>query len=273
MTGHPGPEGARPAAPPLPGVRQTIGDALRLVWRRPRETMLPILAIQLPVSLAVSAITVVLYLTAFRSEPVEGMQDAFAGGRGAPLFLFLATTAGQALFAQVARGAAIVSIAATVSGAPAPLTAALDPAFTRMGALLALVLIIGVAVVLAFLSIVGLVLLPYLAIRAALCFEALMIDGLSPVAAIRRSWALTHRNVLRLLGVVLLSAAVVTLPLLAISALGAATGGSRSERVVETGLYLFAQGILVIPLVAFLTATTTLYYLTIRASKDDRRTA
>lgn len=235
--------------------------------------MLPILAIQLPISLAISALTVALYLSAFKSEPVEGMQDAFAGGRGAPLFLFLATTAAQALFAQVARGAAIVSIAATVQGGAAPLTASLDPAFTRMGALLALVLIIGAAVVLAFLSLVGIVLLPYLAIRTALCFEVLMLEGLSPVAAIRRSWALTHRNVLRLLGVVLLSAVVVALPLLAISALGAAVGGSRSARVIETGLHLVAQGILVIPLVAFLTATTTLYYLTIRVAKDARSTA
>ncbi len=235
--------------------------------------MLPLLAIQLPITLAVSALTVVLYLTVFKDEPMEGMQDALAGGRGAPLFLFLATTAAQALFAQVARGAAIVSIAAVVRGKPVALTGALDPAFTRMGALLALVLIIGVAVVLAFVSIAGLIFLPYLAVRTALCFEAMMLEGLSPLAAIRRSWNLTHRNVLRLLGVVLLSAAVVALPLLVVSALGEAVAGGRTARVLETGLYLLAQGVLIVPLVAFLTATTTLYYITIREAKDARSTA
>lgn len=262
-----------PALPPLPPVRGTIANALRLVWRQPRETMLPLLAIQLPVTLAVSALTVILYLTVFKDEPVEGMQDALAGGRGAPLFLFLATTAAQALFAQVARGAAIVSIAAAARGKPVALTGALDPAFTRMGALLALVLIVGVAVVLAFVSIVGLVFLPYLAVRTALCFEAMMLEGLSPLAAIRRSWNLTHRNVLRLLGVVLLSAAVVALPLLAVSALGGAVAGGRTARVLETGFYLLAQGVLIVPLVAFLTATTTLYYIRIREAKDARSTA
>lgn len=258
---------------PQPGVRRTVGDAVRIVWRQPRATLLPLLAIELPVALVVALLTVVLYLTAFEDEPVEAMQDAVAGGAGAPLFLFLATTAAQALFAQVARGAAIISIAAAARGKPVSLTAALDPAFTRMGALLALVLIIGAGVALAFVSIVGLVILPYLAVRVALCFEAMMLEGIGPWAAVRRSWALTRGNTLRLFGVVLLSAAVIALPLMAVSALGAAIGGSHTARVVETGAYIVAQGLFVTPLVAFLTATTTLYYLTIRAAQDERNTA
>ena len=100
-----------------------------------------------------------------------------------------------------------------------------------------------------------------------------MLEGISPWGAIKRSWALTRGNVLRLLGIILLSALAVAGPLLVISGLGAIIGGGRSVRVLETGLYIFAQGVFVVPLVAFLTATTTLYYLTIRVTHDERRTA
>ena len=261
------------APPALPGIRNTVATAMRLVWRQPRQTMLPLAVIEVPVTLAVALLTVTLYLTAFKDQPVEAMQDAVTAGAGAPLFLFLATTAGQALFAQVARGAAILSIAGVINHRPLPLTGALDPAFTRMGALLALALIVGAGIVLAFISIVGLVLLPYVAVRVAICFEAMMLEGISPWAAIKRSWVLTSGNVLRLLAIILLSALVIVGPLLVISILGAIIGGGRTARVLETGVYIFAQGVLVVPLVAFLTATTTVYYLTIKANQDERRTA
>ena len=104
--------------------------------------MLPLAVIQFPLALAVAVLTIGLYLTAFEDQPVEAMQDAVTAGTGAPLFLFLATTAAQALFSQVARGAAILSIAGEINHRPLSLTGALDPAFTRMGALLALAVIV-----------------------------------------------------------------------------------------------------------------------------------
>jgi len=235
--------------------------------------MLPLAVIQVPLALVVASLTVALYLTAFSDEPVEAMQDAVTAGAGAPLFLFLATTAAQALFSQVARGAAILSIAGVINHRPLSLTGALDPAFTRMGALLVLALIIGAGFALALISVVGLVLLPYLAVRIAICFEAMMLENISPWSAVKRSWLLTRGNVLRLLAIILLSALAIAGPLLVISGLGAIIGGGRTVRVLETGLYIFAQGIFIVPLVAFLTATTTLYYLTIRATQDEQRTA
>ena len=268
------PVSAPPAGPSaLPPVRATVARALALVRQHPREALLPLAVIQLPVTLATAALTIVLYLTAFKNEPVETMQGALSGGASAPLFVFAVTAAVEGLFAQVARAASIVSIAAVARGRPLPLTSALDPAFTRMGALLVLVLIIAVGFGLAFVTIVGLVLLPYVATRVALCFEAMVLEGIGPWAAIRRSWSLTRGNVLRLLGVILLSVLVVLIPLVLISALGTAIGGGRTTRVVLTGLYTFVQGGLAIPLAGFLTATTTLYYLTIGAPSDDRRSA
>jgi hypothetical protein len=265
-----------PGAALAPSARGIVREALHLVFRRPRAAMLPLVAVEVPVAVLVAVANALLYLTVFSDEPVATTRGVFSGSTGGPLFVLLVLTAVEALFTQVARAATIVSIAGAVTGRPKSLAAALDPAFTRMGQLLVLIVMVVAILALGFAAIVvviGFVLLPYLALRTAISFEAFMLEDLQPAAAIRRSWELTRGNVIRLLGMIGLSVLVVALPILVISGLGAVEFGSRTAEVVWASVANALQAILVIPIVAFLTATTTLFYLTIRSSRDERRPA
>lgn len=237
--------------------RKVIGTAWGIVTNHPRQAMLPVAVIQIPVAIVTGAILAVLLLTVFGDEEI----DTTKGGQMLALLLL---SAGQALFAQVARGSTIVSIAAVIRGKPLGLTEALDPAFSRMGGLLALVVLVSAGVLVAFVTLIGLVLLPYLVLRLALSFEAFMLEDLGPWQALRRSWQLMSGHMLRMLGVVLLTAVILFGPFLFVSLLGEAVRGDRSTQVILGAAYSVVQGVLLVPIVAFVTATTTVFYLNLR---------
>ncbi len=256
--------------PNLPPVRGTVARALRLIRDQPRASLTPFAVVQIPLAAIVGILTIVLYLTVFGDEPPETSAGVLTDAGSGPVFTFLVMTAVEVVFGQVAQGAAIISMQSAVAGHRVPLTAALDPAFTRMGALILLPLIIAaIALPLAF-TVVALPIAVYFLLRTALSFQALMIEKLGPVAAVRRSWQLTQGNVLRLLGVLFLAGAVLAVPFLLVSALGSLVAGGRTTQVLLTGLWIIVQGALAIPFAGFMTATTTLYYLTIRAARDER---
>jgi hypothetical protein len=237
--------------------RKVISAAWAVVVDHPRQAMLPLLVIQVPVAVVTSGLLAVLLLTVFGDEEI----DTTHGGQ---LLAVLLIGAAQALFAQVARGGTIVSIAGMLTGKPRSLTESLDPAFNRMGGLLALVLLVSGGLFLAFISLVGLLLLPYLALRLALSFEAFMLEELGPLQALGRSWRLMRGHMLRLLAVVLLTVAILFGPFLVISLMGEAVRGDRNTEVILGAVYSLVQGVLLIPIVAFVTATTTVFYLNLR---------
>lgn len=244
-----------------------------MLLKYPRATIFPLIAIQVPVTVLSSLATVALYFSAFRNEPFESVNDVLSGGASGPLLALILLTAFEGLFAQVARAATIVAVAAALEGRPKRLTESLDPAFTRMGGLLVLAVVLACGVVGLALTLVGIVLLPYLAARLGLVFEAYMLDGRGPGAALSRSWRVMRGNVLRFLTTVILFLLVAAGPLVLISLLGSVDFGGRDTRVLTSAALAIAQGILLIPLLAFLTAITTAFYLQARARHDGRTTA
>ena len=65
--------------------------------------MLPLFAVELPVVIVVTALTTLLYFTAFKDEPFYIADDLFTEGSAGAVFAFLALTAVSALVSQVAR--------------------------------------------------------------------------------------------------------------------------------------------------------------------------
>lgn len=237
--------------------RRVIGLAWELVTSRPREVLLPVAVVEVPVAIVTAAVIAVALGTVLR----ETALDAAEGGY---LALLLVAGAAQALFAQVAHGAAIVSIAGLLQGKPTSLSAALDPAFTRMGGLLALlVVLLAVSAALA-LTIVGLVVLPYVAIRFALVYQAYLLEERTVFGALGRSWGMMRGQMLRMLGVVLLTVLIFLGPAVLIQSLEALVGGPRGTQVVVQAVVSVVQGVLAVPLVAFTSATTTVFYLNLR---------
>ncbi|MCX7617596.1 MAG: hypothetical protein N2041_06620 [Tepidiforma sp.] len=251
--GAPGNAGLLPA-------RRVIGTAWDVITSRPREALLPVAAVEIPVAVLTAGVTALALLTALGDVEL-GTED-----RGY-LLLIIVTAAVQALFAQVAHGAAIVSIAGLLRGERLTLSEALDPPFTRMGGLLAiLVILLAVTAGLA-LTLIGLVLLPYIAVRLALTHQAFLLEGRSPFGAFGRSWALMQGHMLRMLGVMLLTLLIFIGPALLIQALDALVVGPRGAQVALQAGVSVLQGILTIPLVAFTSATTTVFYLNLEGAQ------
>lgn len=251
---------APPARPRVP-VRGTVGDAFRLVRAYPRATMLPLLVTQVPVACLTSLASVVLFLTVFRDEPYALDKTLPVTELGAPMFVVLVLLGLAALAGVVGSAAAIVATAGASRGAPPTLVEALDPAFTRMGAVIVLSIILAALVVGLVLTFVGVVLVPFVAGRLLLANTTLMLAPERVGGALTRTWDLSRGSVLRVWGVVLLSLPAV-IPLLAVNALAAAAdGASRNTRVGVDGLLDVAAALAVVPMSAFFTAVLTLFYL------------
>jgi membrane-anchored glycerophosphoryl diester phosphodiesterase (GDPDase) len=269
---------------PTIAIRGTLAESWRLLWRQPRFVLLPMLAVQLPVAALSAAITALLYLTVFRSEEIKPTADLFSDGATAALFVYLAVSSFEALFAQVARAATIVSVAAAARDKPKTLTESLDPAFTRMGHIILLVVLLVLCLAGALVAVSILALIPfvgaaialavvsYVALRTMLSFETLMLEGLRPWQAIRRSWAITRGRTLRLLGLVIMAFLCIALPLVALSSLNYLITGGRTVEVIVTAAVTFVGGVLAVPPLAFISTVTTLYYLK-ATEMDDVRTA
>lgn len=258
--------------PPVP-VKGTVAQAWRLLRSHPRQTLLPMFAVQAPVAVITAVVTLVLYFTAFRDEPVRTPSELLDAGVSGPLFAFLALSAFQALFSQVARGATIVGVAAASRGRDEPLAQLLDPAFTHMGGLLILA-IIPIAMLLGLAAtVVGLVIAPYLLLRLGLAVEAYMLDGVTPMRSFGQSWRRLSGSMWRFLATMLVAVAVIGLPLVLASSLGSIAAGGRDAQVVVLAVATFIQDLLVVPLLAFFTAVTAVFYLELKARQDGRFTA
>jgi len=269
--------GARSSPPAIP-IWGTVRDAFHLVRRNPKETMLPLFAVEVPVVVFVTIVTTLLYFTVFKDEPFRQQEDLFTEGSAGAVFAFVLLTAANALFSQVARGATIVSIAGLIRGKRLSLSESLDPAFTHMGGLLALAfMMFGGAVVLG-LTVVGIIILPVLALRFALTVEAYMLDGGSPIEALRRSWrvmggasrganafaGIMTPLMLRLLAVFVLLVLLIAVPVLLVQSISELVSGGRTAQVWLSGGIAVLQTVLFVPVFAWVSAALTSFYLQAR---------
>jgi len=245
-------------------VLATVRTAGHLVIRRPREILLPVVAIHVPLSIILAGITLLASFTILQDEPL----DPFEEGATRSLFLFLSTVGAWILFSQVARAAVIRAVAGSLRKETLTLTETLDPAFTRMGGLIALALLLFAVAAIAAIPVLGWILAPYLTLRMAMAFDTLILEDLPPGAAVRRSWELTRGRLLRLLGVLGLASLSLLIPIAVLSLLGLAVTGSRTQQILAGAGYSIVQGILTIPVVAFITASGTTFYLQATGTLD-----
>jgi hypothetical protein len=260
------------AAPGPAGPRALARDAWRMVTRHPRQSILPLLVIEAPVAAVVSAVATAFFLTTFKDEPFRASLALVTGddARGV-IFLLAVVAAVQALFTQVAHGAMVVSVAGVLSGKPKSLTESLDVAFSRMGSLLILALLIMAGAIVLVGSIVFIPLALFLALRLAVNFEVMLLERTGPRQAFVRSWVLMRGHMLRFLGALLLTALIAVIPFVAISSLAAIEPGSRTVSIVVVGVLAVVQAALMTPVIALLSSLTTIYYFTLGGNTDARR--
>ncbi len=245
-------------------MRETLGAAAALMRDHPREAMLPLLAIQAPLVIGTILLTLALYGTVFADEiyPRGGITGASEGG--GQVFALVVVVALAVVLGLVAQGATIVSVAAVARGKPLTIAQALDPAFTRLGGLVALTVIFAVTLGLLTITFVGIVVIPFLVARFGVAYQVYLLEETGPIDALRRSWRTMHGNMLRFLGVLIVGLALIVL----IGALVPVSPGpdsmSREGRMaIDAGIQIL-QGGVGIPVTVFAHAAVTLYYLRIR---------
>ena len=249
--------------PDRPGVGETLSAAAALLRDHPRETMLPLLVIQAILTLGVIVLTVLLYTSVFAGDayPQGGIFGA-EGRRG--IFVLVVVVATGATLSLVAQAATILSVAGIARGQPLTLAEAFEPAFNRLGGLIALTVIFAIAGVLLAITIVGLALLPFLLARFGVVYQVYLLEQTDPVEAFQRSWRTMDGNMLRLLGVMLVGLALALLIGLLVPVSPEPGSLSRGARMVIDALLQILQGGMLIPVAAFAHAAVTLYYLRIR---------
>jgi len=238
--------------------------AYRLLRERPRQSLAPYAAVMVPLSVATAVVSTALYLTVFRNEKYPpGFNEV-----DAVLFVTLCVFAVSFVFSSVGHGAAIVGTTAAYRGQPKRIAEILDPAFTRLGALLSIAIILGALLFGLAITLVGLPIAAFLGVRLSLAVQVMMLEERSPLGAIGETWRLTSGHALRLLGLLGLLI-LVALPLaLLLSVVPAAwEGEGRTARILLDGMTDLAIGLASIPLGAYFGAATTVYYLKLREAK------
>jgi hypothetical protein len=243
-----------------PAVRATFAEAARLVNDFRRATMLPIAIVQIPIVLVLTLANAVLYSTIFLDEPFAAGGPFAANASGAPLFAALILFAVNFLFSTVGNAAAVVASWGVVEGHPKGVAECLDPAFTRLGGLILLfVLLFGIVFLVSF-TLIGIIFLP----RLLFTLHAYILEGRSPAGAIVRSWQMTRGYMLRLIALVLL-AVVLIIPVFVVAALNpAADESGRAYEIIADIVTTGIAGLVAIPLFAIMVSAATLFYAKIR---------
>ena len=243
---------------------ETLSAAAALMRDHPRETMLPLLAVQAPLVIGTILVTILLYNSVFLDEvyPRGGITGANEGG--GQVFALVVVVAVAVVLGLIGQGATIVSVAAVALGRPLSVTEALDPAFTRLGGLSALTIIFAVVAGLLAVTFIGLAVIPFLVARFGIAYQIYLIEETGPIEALTRSWRTMHGNMLRLLAIVVIGFVLVVLIGLLVPVSPGPGSMSRGGRMAIDALIQILQGGVAIPLTAFAHAAITLYYLRIR---------
>ena len=264
-------------SPPPPSVRAIIGSSLRLIRRNRKQTLLPLTVTMLPFVWLAAVAEFVLLNNIYTDSPYNSIAGVL---EKAPPGLS-ATLAGVSwilgLFSIVGFAATVVAVRGAMDGRKVPLSQALDPAFTRMGGLLALgALAFGLWTLAALLTVtvVGTVFMLFVMLRLSLSIHAFILEGTRVLDSCRLTWRLVRGHMFRVLGLflatipigilamfcALIAAVIVTIPF-------APSNPGRQGTLVVGAIGVSVAGLVLVPFVAFMAAATTMLYTELRAGE------
>ena len=260
-----------PAVQPLKKPDSTWLQAVGLMRRNPRATLLPIAVTQMPFAVITAVVFFYLFNNQYPTAEFKTL-DALAQGPDGVRLTVLLLGAAQTLFGLVGAAATAVAVDRLVKGQTPRLVESLDPAFTRMGGLFALgtvffLLLLG--------TLAGIIVLLYFLVRFGLALHAYTLEERTISGAFGRSWRLMKGRMLRFIGLLLtvpavgLLVVIVSSIALAIIALPFGTEPSRNADLAIFCLSALVGGIMAVPMYAYLATITTLFYHSAREQTVD----
>ncbi len=264
-------------------VRGVLRESRALFTSNARTIMLPMAAIQIPLALLGAVVPWFLYMTTYadQAEPFEA--EALRDGPRGLLFALVLVGWVWMMFLIIGFAGTMIAVRNARKGTQKTLVESLDPAFTRLDGLFILgltVVALGTSILLSAITVVGPLFLAFVSLRLGLMFHAFVLDGAKPREAMQLSWRLMHGNVYRFLALLIATIPSLVMMLLAsfavlliLSLPFALFGTGREVLLAANALGTFVIGVCVIPILAYLTTTTTVFYLTLRERTDARITA
>jgi hypothetical protein len=298
----PPPQAPKPGIVPLRplGIGELLDGALGLIRSNPK-TVLGLAAVISSVSALVQTLGIWISLEALGApttivtgDDLDATADLVTLATAGVAQLIPALVAG---FLQVlASGLFIVLVAAAVLGRRLDAARTWDLLKPRLLPLIGLTVLLGVGLVAALgglvavvvvllvaggqwaiapaviLGVAGIVVLVYVYVRLSVASPALVIEGLGPIASIRRSWRLVRGSWWRVLGILLLSAiitnllsTVVSVPITMVASLATGVSDSLLPTVLAAGIATLVAGIITLP---FSAAVTGLLYTDLRMRRE-----
>jgi hypothetical protein len=281
------------------GVGELLDGALGLIRSNPRT----VLGLAAAISAASALVQTVGLWIGLSALGLTSLEATGTGDLATDLSGLLGTTVAQLVPAIIAgfltvlaSGLFIVLVAAAVLGRRLDGSQAWQELRPRLAPLVGLTLLLFGAGLLVMVALIGGVIalvsllggwaaLPgvllvlaggvavvFVYVRLALASPALVIEGLGPVAAIRRSWALVRGSWWRIAGILLLSAiitnllaTVVSVPITTIAMVATGFNESMVPTVLAAGVATLVSGIVTLP---FSAAVTGLLYTDQRMRRE-----
>ena len=245
--------------------------------------MLPMAAVQIPLALLGAIVPWLLYMTAYADEAKPFEAEALRDGPRGLLFALVVVGWVWMMFLIIGFAGTMIAVRNARKNKPNTLVASLDPAFTRLDGLFILgltVVALWTSILLSSITIVGPLFLAFVSLRLGLMFHAFVLDEAKPRDSMLLSWQLMKGNVYRSLALLIAtipSLLTMLVPafvvLLILSIPFALLGSGREVLLAANALGTFVMGLCAIPILAYLTTTTTVFYLTLRERTDARITA
>lgn len=282
----PGPaEDPGPPPPPKTGlqVRSVLRESKALFRANSKAIMLPMAAVQIPLALLGAIVPWVLYETMYSGQLKPFDADSIRDGPRGLLFGLALVGGIWTMFLIIGFAATMIAARDARKGARRPFAELLDPAFTRLGGLFQLGLLtiaLAFSVLLSSITIFGPLFLLFVGMRIAMVFHAYVLDEEKPGVALLSSWRLMRGNVVRYMGLLLGTVPTILallffsfMALVLISIPFTLLGDNRHIVLAASATGTAAMGIFAIPILAYFTTATTVFYLTLRESPNARTSA
>jgi hypothetical protein len=252
------------------GLDATWLRTLNLMRKHPSRTLLPLVVTQLPFAVATAVAFFYLFYKAYPTAEFETFDWLSEAPGGLRLTMFLLGGA-QSLFSLVGGAATMIAVDALHRSKPLTLAQALDPAFTRMGGLLLLGVLLNALLIATF---IGLIVFVYFIVRLGVMLQTYVLEQRSVAGAFTESWRLMRGRMFKFLAVLITAVPFavgflfVTSLVFGIVAAPFDSDSSRTAALAVQSAALFVVIASLIPVAAYLATSTTIFYLSAREAAD-----
>jgi hypothetical protein len=264
-------------------VSSVLRESKALFRANSKAIMLPMAVVQIPLAILGAIVPWVLYETLYSGQPNPFDADSIRNGPRGLLFGLALVGWVWTMFLMVGFAATMIAARDARKGTRRKLPELLDPAFTRLGGLFQLGLLtiaLAFGVLVSSITILGPLFLLFVGMRIAMVFHAYVLDEERPGVALVTSWRLMRGNVVRYMGLLLGTVPTILallffsfMALVLISIPFAFAGDGRHMVLAASALGTVAMGVFAIPILAYFTTATTVFYLTLKESPNARTSA